>query len=110
MGAILVWYVAGSFLAIPFLAFHLLRTRRDLNALRAALEAQQLVARGPTGTPTAFAAVPSADSAEHTPPQLAALTAEVQRLAEEQRALQRALAAATARAHRPDEAMRSPLP
>ena len=44
MGAFLISYIVGSIVAIPFLALHLLRTRRDLNALRAELAARGLIA------------------------------------------------------------------
>ena len=44
MGALIVGYIIGSIVAIPFLTYHLLRTRRDLNALRAELAARGLIA------------------------------------------------------------------
>ena len=44
MGALIVGYIIGSIVAIPFLTYHLLRTRRDLNALRAELTARGVIA------------------------------------------------------------------
>jgi predicted aconitase len=44
MGALVIGYIIGSIVAIPFLAYHLLRTRRDLNALRAELAARGFIA------------------------------------------------------------------
>jgi hypothetical protein len=58
MGALVVIYIVGSFVAIPVLAFQLVRTRRDLKALRDALLAQGVIVRGPEGTREAFAAPP----------------------------------------------------
>jgi hypothetical protein len=59
MGAFVIIYIVGSFVAIPVLAFQLLRTRRDLNALRDALLARGIIVRGPEGTREAFAAPPA---------------------------------------------------
>ena len=44
MGAFLVYYVVASIVAIPFLGYLLLRTRRDLSALRAELAARGVIA------------------------------------------------------------------
>jgi len=63
MGALLLYFVLGSIVAVPFLSFHLLRTRRELNALRTELRARGLIgsaasvgpepatSRGADGTP-----------------------------------------------------------
>jgi hypothetical protein len=50
MGAFLISYIVGSIVAIPFLVLHLLRTRRDLNALRAELAARGLIAPAEAAT------------------------------------------------------------
>lgn len=46
MGAFVISYIVGSIFAIPFLAYHLLRMRRDLNGLRAELVVRGLIAPG----------------------------------------------------------------
>ena len=63
MDALLLYFVLGSIVAVPFLGFHLLRTRRELNALRTELRARGLIgsassvgpesatSRGANGTP-----------------------------------------------------------
>ncbi len=56
MGALVISYIIGSIVAIPFLAFHLLRTRRDLNGLRAELAARGLIAPGSEGAHATLAA------------------------------------------------------
>ena len=58
MGAFLISYIVGSIVAIPFLALHLLRTRRDLNALRAELAARGLIAPAEDATRGAMSAPP----------------------------------------------------
>lgn len=44
MGALLVSFVVGSIIGVPFLGYHLLRTRRELNELRAELRRRGLIA------------------------------------------------------------------
>ena len=56
MGAFVISYLVGSIIAIPFLAYHLLRTRRDLNGLRAELVTRGLIAPGGEGAHAALAA------------------------------------------------------
>jgi hypothetical protein len=93
MGALLVTYVIGSFVGIPFLAFQLLRTRRELNGLRDELHARGLIAHGRAGAPPAVAGARDAarplarGDAGDPPASVAALAAEVERIAERQRAL-----------------------
>jgi len=43
MGGLLLYFVVGSIVAVPFLGFHLLRTRRELNVLRTELRARGLI-------------------------------------------------------------------
>ena len=47
MGALLLYFVIGSIVSVPALGYHLLRTRRELNALRAELRQRGLIAPGP---------------------------------------------------------------
>jgi hypothetical protein len=47
MGALLVSFVIGSIIGVPFLGYHLLRTRRQLNELRAELRQRGLIAPAP---------------------------------------------------------------
>ena len=47
MGALLAYFAIASVIAVPFLAYHLLRTRRDLNALRTELRQRGLLAPAP---------------------------------------------------------------
>lgn len=58
MGALVISYIVGSIVAIPFLAYHLLRTRRDLNGLRAELVARGLIAPGRERSHATLAAPP----------------------------------------------------
>jgi len=51
MGALLISFVIGSIIGVPFLGYHLFRTRRDLNALRAELYARGVIAPAPDGPP-----------------------------------------------------------
>ena len=85
MGAYIVYFLVGSVAAIPFLAYQLLRTRRDLSELR-----EELRARGIVGAGGARA------GAEAAPRELRAsvdaLAAEVARIAERQHVLTSALA------------------
>jgi len=60
MGAFVISYIVGSIIAIPFLAYHLLRTRRDLNGLRAELVVRGLIAPG-SGRAHATLAAPDDD-------------------------------------------------
>ncbi len=69
MGALLVYFVVGSIVAVPFLGYQLLRTRRELNQLRAELRQRGLIAPAldvdgsPAAIPTAGRrAVPAADA------------------------------------------------
>jgi hypothetical protein len=50
MGAFIISYIVGSIVAISFLAYHLLRTRRDLNAFRRELLARGVIAPAREGT------------------------------------------------------------
>lgn len=47
MDAFIILYVVGSLVAAPVLAYHLLRTRRDLHLLRDELRARGVTAPGP---------------------------------------------------------------
>jgi hypothetical protein len=51
MGALLVYFAVGAILSVPPLGYYVLRTRRELNELRAELRRRGLV--GPdAGSPT----------------------------------------------------------
>ena len=56
MGALIVYFLIGSVVAIPYLAFLLLRTRRELNALRDELRARGLIAPAGGGARAALGA------------------------------------------------------
>lgn len=51
MGALLVYFAVGSIIGVPFLGYHLLRTRRELNELRAELRRRGLIAPGADEAP-----------------------------------------------------------
>ena len=63
MGALLVYFVVGSIVAVPFLGYQLLRTQRDLNQLRA-----ELRRRGVLGAPPTVSAELEAASARESLP------------------------------------------
>ena len=95
MGALIVTYIIGSFVGIPFLALHLLRTRRELNGLRDELRARGVIASSgadATRVPLAAAshdARPLEPGAEAVSADLRrsvdALAVEIERIAERQR-------------------------
>ena len=73
MGALLLYFVIGSIVSVPFLGYQLLRTRRELNELRTELRRRGLIAPGPDGPP---------DLTERGPPdRLAGATAAPQPIA-----------------------------
>ena len=99
MATFVILYIIGSFAATPFLAFHLLRTRRELNALRDEVRARGLgalareEARGDLAPPRDAALPHGQDpdvAASAIGSRLDALAAAVERIAAEQRALVRA--------------------
>ena len=58
MGAYIVYFLVGSVVAIPYLAYLLFRTRRDLSELRAELRSRGVIAAG-RGPARAVVASPS---------------------------------------------------
>jgi hypothetical protein len=56
MGALLVYFVFGSIVAVPYLGYQLLRTQRDLNQLRAELQRRGVLGGPPRVGPELEAA------------------------------------------------------
>lgn len=56
MGALIAYFAVASVVAVPFLAYQLLRTRRELNQLRTELQRRGVIAPSPGA---GWAAVPA---------------------------------------------------
>jgi hypothetical protein len=71
MGALLVYFAAGSIISVPVLAYHLLRTRRELSELRTELQRRGVIGGGPA-TPSRPAGIAAPDHGSALPEALPA--------------------------------------